>query len=916
MLARLLKIACALTLSLLLTGAISADAAPVRHDALGQPRLQTPAPTGVVVLKLRAGAMERKADVLPALADLARPYVGKGTIEPRFAGLQKALADPDLARYHCLRTEGLTVPQLRKLAASLDGHPAVEVAFLEPVAVPAALGFDAFTGAVPEAATAGGDLTLQTPDFESQQGYLDDAPLGVGALSLRTEAGALGAGVTIVDVEGGWLWSHEDLPTPVIELGVQVEDLSWRNHGTAVMGEMRGEDNGIGVSGIATQCDVGNASIGGGAGTAWALAAAMEALQPGDLMLIELHAPGPNATGFGQFGYVPMEYWPDNFDLIRAATARGIIVCEAAGNGYQNLDDAVYEGLFDRNVRDSGAIMCGATAGSDLFSADFSNNGTRVDLNGWGWYVTTCGYGDLQNGLETEWYTGQFSGTSSASPIVTGSVASFQGMFRERLGFDLDARLARDLLRETGTAMISGNQIGTRPNLVAAIAHADTVAGRIIGHVTDQDSGLPVAGAWVQVGDTGSFTLTDDQGYYALPLDARSGSATLTFSSYYYESATTSPALIGGTTVVLDLALAPLTLIDIRGRVSGPAGPLAGVFVTPTDQPVTGVVSDAAGDFVISGVPALYDFGLLFEGAAGHGAHFEVVSTAGLTGDAVTNPVLPAITEHFQTPGAFTADSELWSHATPPASVTGGAFAGFFCWGVGMDANYPDDVYGTLTSPPYDLSGVAGQPYYLSFHYYSATEAAFDGANVEFEVDGQWVLAEPMEGYPDPSLGGLGNEPGWSGNSGRWQGTVFDISDHTAAGFRFRINFGSDGSANDAGFFIDGLAFASDLNVSAVPGDDLPTPAVAGLHAWPNPFNPQVSIAWAIPEAGDLRVHVMDLRGHHVRTLLEAPVGGTTGQVVWNGRDDQGRQAASGVYLVRLEGPKGALATQRVVLAK
>ena len=92
------------------------------------------------------------------------------------------------------------------------------------------------------------------------------------------------------------------------------------------------------------------------------------------------------------------------------------VVVEAAGNGSQNLDDAVYGQLFNREYRDSGAIMCGATTiGGTPY--DWSNNGSRVDLNGWGGSVGTCGYGDLQDDNEDVFYTRYFSGTSSASPI-------------------------------------------------------------------------------------------------------------------------------------------------------------------------------------------------------------------------------------------------------------------------------------------------------------------------------------------------------------------------------------------------------------------------------------------------------------------------------------------------------------------
>ncbi len=922
---RHLKIVLLTGLMLVVSGNFAQAAADLHHAA-GLTRMQTPAPTGVVVVKMNRALLGDKANAPQYLAATVGLLLPDAVVEPRFSGLSRSLAEGVLSRYFQFRTKGLTQWELLKVVATLNADASVEVAFLEPVAVPAALGFDAFTGAVPEVSRAAENapksvdpgvqppVQVNTPDFENLQGYLAAAPLGVGALPMRSQSGALGAGITIIDIEGAWLWAHEDLPDPVIELGQQINDLGWRYHGTAVMGEMRGHDNGFGVTGITPDCSVGASSI-GGSSTANALASAVDNLQPGDLILIELHAPGPNANGSGQFGYVPMEYWPDNFDIIRLATAKGIIVCEAAGNGYQNLDGPEYLGLFDRTVRDSGAIMCGATAGSGLFSADFSNNGTRVDLNGWGWSVTTCGYGDLQSGDETELYTADFSGTSSASPIVTGSVASLQGMVRSSLGFGLDARMARNLLRETGTPMTSGSLIGTRPNLEAAFAHADTTVGEIIGTVIDLNTALPVSGALVQVDGNGSFTMTDENGQWRLPLSA--GIVTLEFSSYYHYSTITSPPIIAGQTVVLNVSLVPFDLINITGRVYGPSGAVAGVLVTPTDQPVLGDTSDANGFFSVSSVPAMYDYTLMFDGVSGYGARVEVIATSGLTEDVHITPILPVITEDFGFgDGGFSAEAGLWTHGAPPVNVTGGAFVSWACWGIGMDGDYGDDENDILTSRVFNLSGVTGGDYFLSFHFFSATEAGFDGVNLEVAGESGFELLQPLEGYTDPSLGGLGGDAGWSGQSGRWQGTVFDIGAFADADFQFRLNYGSDSSVTEQGFYIDGIAFGSGLVASPVPGGGTPSPLTSSLKAWPNPFNPLVNLDFSISKPGHLLVDVFDVRGNRVRTLLDAPVAETRGTLSWDGLGDSGRTLSSGVYFVRLVGPDNQTTSQRVVLAK
>ena len=87
---------------------------------------------------------------------------------------------------------------------------------------------------------------------------------------------------------------------------------------------------------------------------------------------------------------------------------------EAAGNGNVNLDQAACSGVFDRTVRDSGAIIVGAgqppSSGVDRQREGFSTFGSRVDLQGWGSGVVTTGYGDLYQNPDRPtdpdfWYT-------------------------------------------------------------------------------------------------------------------------------------------------------------------------------------------------------------------------------------------------------------------------------------------------------------------------------------------------------------------------------------------------------------------------------------------------------------------------------------------------------------------------------
>jgi subtilisin family serine protease len=364
----------------------------------------------------------------------------------------------------------------KKIAAALNRQAAIWKAHVAPRPVPAFL-----TGAA-----AGTRL------FEPTQGYLYSAPVGVGAADVWSLAGAKGKQVTICDIEGAWNTRHEDLPKGIPLIGgTMIADVGWRNHGTAVLGEMVSVPNSKGCVGISHEAKavVHSAVIGGVFNLAQALTNAASQLQAGDAILIELQATGPNGK------FVAMQFWPDIFTAIVAATAKGITVVEAAGNGNENFQLPIFNGTGLQ--KDSGAIVVGAGIppanafdfdGSGGFGASyqsigvprsriwFSNYGKIVNVQGWGFHVSTLAYGDLQgHSSENRWYTARFSGTSSASPIVTGAVACLQGRAKAKNGAPLTPAKVRQILMATGTPQVAGpgvplsQHIGPQPNLVEAM---------------------------------------------------------------------------------------------------------------------------------------------------------------------------------------------------------------------------------------------------------------------------------------------------------------------------------------------------------------------------------------------------------------------------------------------------------------
>jgi hypothetical protein len=346
--------------------------------------------------------------------------------------------------------------------------------------------------------------------YAAGQGYLDAAPTGIDARWAWTQPNGEGAGVGVVDLEQGWFLSHEDLASkaPTLIYGDNRDGIgTYRgNHGTAVLGEIGADDNTRGVVGVAPSIASLRVTSHYDAATntnlhvADAIVAAIPAMNPGDLLLLEV-----------QRGADPLPTETDDadFDAIRLAVALGVIVVEAAGNGNNDLD-AYTNGAGDTilargsaDFRDSGAVMVGAAESDDTHDrAWFSNYGSRVDCYAWGEDVVTCGYGDLDDGggVDDQTYTDTFGGTSSASPIIVGAASILQGMYEAASGTRLSPSQMRVLLSNpaTGTAQgptVAGN-IGVMPDLHAIIGNTLALVPDIYIRDNVGDTGIvPATGA-------------------------------------------------------------------------------------------------------------------------------------------------------------------------------------------------------------------------------------------------------------------------------------------------------------------------------------------------------------------------------------------------------------------------------------
>ncbi|POM25853.1 Regulator of chromosome condensation (RCC1) repeat protein [Actinomadura rubteroloni] len=319
-------------------------------------------------------------------------------------------------------------------------------------------------------------------------GYNSSGQLGLGDTTDRTHE-------TVWDVRANyWNTCHEEFtgrpspggdPTRIhTTWGSNCLSSTQSEHGTAISGIIGArDDNNAGIAGIAPHAKLLLS------GTGADIVDTIDALGAGDVIA------APLAWVVDGKEY-PFEWEGSVYDAIVQATARGTTFIEAGGNKGTNLDDPADANAVTIMSRpDSGAIIAGAGAppspgGSNCLGSSppaertainlagwwASSYGSRVDLQAYGSCVATLGVTGYQDLTPSEtdpnkMYRGTFNGTSSATGILGGVVATVQGVAK-KYGTPLTPQQVRQLLKQTGTPQPAGDtrHIGPQPNLRAAVA--------------------------------------------------------------------------------------------------------------------------------------------------------------------------------------------------------------------------------------------------------------------------------------------------------------------------------------------------------------------------------------------------------------------------------------------------------------
>ncbi len=94
----------------------------------------------------------------------------------------------------------------------------------------------------------------------------------------------------------------------------------------------------------------------------------------------------------------------------------------------------------------------------------------------------------------------------------------------------------------------------------------------------------------------------------------------------------------------------------------------------------------------------------------------------------------------------------------------------------------------------------------------------------------------------------------------------------------------------------------------------IPTRPLALRQNRPNPFNPATTIRFYLPDATDVSLDIFDVGGRHIATIFRGYSDKGIHDLVWEGYDRDGNEAASGIYFYRLRAGKKILTKKMVLL--
>jgi hypothetical protein len=214
----------------------------------------------------------------------------------------------------------------------------------------------------------------------------------------------------------------------------------------------------------------------------------------------------------------------------------------------------------------------------------------------------------------------------------------------------------------------------------------------------------------------------------------------------------------------------------------------------------------------------------------------------------------------------------------------------------------------SVTSQPSDTS--SGNRLYPSLHVLKENEAQHITLAYRYEgtVPRQLRYIYKSNAQINPSV---------------WMAPYSGINDHSPhyrppqRAYTLR---GTDASIRSAVVYVQDMVHDLYFDASAFTNveDELKDQTISGFRLkqnYPNPFNPMTSIEFVIPRSSLVTLDIYNALGQKVRQLLADHLERGRRTIIWDGRDDEGRDLANGIYFYRIQ-VGDFVETKKMVLLK
>lgn len=201
---------------------------------------------------------------------------------------------------------------------------------------------------------------------------------------------------------------------------------------------------------------------------------------------------------------------------------------------------------------------------------------------------------------------------------------------------------------------------------------------------------------------------------------------------------------------------------------------------------------------------------------------------------------------------------------------------------------------------------LAASPGMAALHVVDVKSNSFDPSNLQIEQNDQ-VRWEYFSGTTHTTTAGTPGNP-----SGLWNATISSSQQTFTRTFSQLGNFP---------YYCSPHAFTGVIVVEAPSGvlDDPADAEIPQLLALaqnsPNPFNAATQIRYSLDKYTPTELAIYNILGQRVRTLVTGGQPPGIHEVTWDGRDDSGREAPSGIYFTRLI-TSGAMLSRKMVLLR